>query len=209
MSKLRFNNLLILGLTTLILSTQSVSANEILERVPSGSYPVDLSHASVVWKVSHFGFSTYVGRFTDFSADLTLDSEDFTKSKVSVAIKTDSIDTAYPFAEEKDFNQTLAVDWLESEEYPLITFESTEVGPLVANRAEVTGMLSMAGETHPVVLSITLNNALASHPLKKVAAIGFSATTEIDRSEWGVDNVIQAVAANVRIEIEGEFLKAE
>jgi len=187
----------------------AVFANEILERVPSGSYPVDLSHASVVWKVSHFGFSTYVGRFTDFSADLSLDSEDFTKSTVSVAIKTDSIDTAYPFAEEKDFNKTLAVDWLESEEYPLITFESTSVGALVGNQSEVTGELSIAGETHPVILNVTLNNALESHPLKKVAAIGFSATAEIDRTLWGVSNVIQAVAANVRIEIEGEFLKAE
>ena len=209
MLKTRFKNRLILCLTAFMLTAPPVFANDILERVPSGSYPVDLSHASVVWKVSHFGLSTYVGRFTDFSADLTLDSADFTNSAVSVAIKTDSIDTAYPFADEKDFNKTLATDWFESAEYPLITFESTKVGPLVDGKSQVTGNLSMAGETHPVVLNVTLNNAIESHPINKVATIGFSATAEIDRSVWGVSNLVQAVSANVRIEIEGEFLKAE
>jgi len=81
-----------------------------LSTVPSGAYSVDITHASVIWKVSHWGFSTYVGRFNDFSADLTLDSSDFSKSSVDVDIKVDSIDTDYPFAEEKDFNKKLSED---------------------------------------------------------------------------------------------------
>ena len=41
-----------------------------LDGIPSGTYNVDITHASVVWKVSHFGFSNYVGRFNDFSNTL-------------------------------------------------------------------------------------------------------------------------------------------
>ncbi len=187
----------------------ATNANEILKQAPSGSYAVDLSHASVVFKVSHLGFSTYVGRFNDFSADLNLDTEDFTKSSVSAAIKVDSIDTAYPFPEKEDFDAKIAGEWLLSKENPLMTFTSTEVGPLLDGKSDVTGDLSMAGQTHPVVLKVTLNNATDSHPINKVAVVGFSATTELDRSVWGVDNSVPFVASDVRIELEGEFLIVE
>ena len=193
----------------LALPVVATNANEILKQAPSGSYAVDLSHASVVFKVSHLGFSTYVGRFNDFSADLNLDTEDFTKSSVSAAIKVDSIDTAYPFPEKEDFDAKIAGEWLLSKENPLMTFTSTEVGPLLDGKSDVTGDLSMAGQTHPVVLKVTLNNATDSHPINKVAVVGFSATTELDRSVWGVDNSVPFVASDVRIELEGEFLIVE
>lgn len=209
MQIVRFINQSMIFLIALMLVTYPVHAQDKLEGVPSGSYAVDLTHASVVWKVSHFGFSTYVGRFTDFSADITLDSEDFTKSSVTVAIKTDSIDTAYPFPDKEDFDTVLATDWLKSGEQPSMTFTSTTVGPLVDGKSEINGELSMAGQTHPVVLQVTLNNATASHPFNKVPALGFSATTEIDRTVWGVDKFAPAVGANVKIEIEGEFLMAK
>ena len=193
----------------LALPVVATNANEILKQAPSGSYAVDLSHASVVFKVSHLGFSTYVGRFNDFSADLNLDTEAFTKSSVSAAIKVDSIDTAYPFPEKEDFDAKIAGEWLLSKENPLMTFTSTEVGPLLDGKSDVTGDLSMAGQTHPVVLKVTLNNATDSHPINKVAVVGFSATTELDRSVWGVDNSVPFVASDVRIELEGEFLIVE
>jgi len=189
--------------------TEVPVSNNPLDGIPSGEYAVDLTHASVLWKVSHLGFSTYVGRFNDFSANLTLDTEDFTKSRVDVDIKVDSIDTDYPFADEKDFNKILTEDWFKTDEYPSIIFKATSVSALVDNKAAVSGDMTMLGETHPVVLDVTFNKAAASHPFKKVPIVGFSATTTIDRTVWGVSKNAPAIGAEVLIEIEGEFLQSK
>lgn len=182
-----------------------VSANP-LEGLPSGTYSVDLSHASVIWKVSHFGFSTYVGRFNDFSADIALDSENFEKSSVDVTIKVDSIDTDYPYPEKEDFNKELSEDWFKSTEYPSITFKATSLSELDGSAFTIDGDLTLMGQTHPVTLDATLNGATPSHPFAKVPLIGFSATTSIDRTVWGLSKYAPKIGAQVSIEIEGEFL---
>lgn len=186
--------------------TPSHAQNDPLEGVLPGDYEVDLSHASVVWKVSHLGFSTYVGRFTDFSADLSLDAKDFTQSSVDVDIKVDSIATAYPWPEEKNFDEKLSKDWFKSAEFPSITFTTTSVSPLVDSKAKVSGQMTMLGESHPVVLEVTFNKGVASHPLKKVPVVGFSATTSLDRTVWGLTKYSPNIGVEVSVEIEGEFL---
>ena len=200
---------LIFSMSFLTANAETEAPSNPLEGIPSGEYAVDLTHASVLWKVSHLGFSTYVGRFNDFSAVLTLDTEDFSKSRVDVDIKADSIDTDYPFADEKDFNKILTEDWFKTDEYPSITFKATSVSSLVDNKATVSGEMTMLGETHPVVLDVTFNKAAASHPFKKVPIVGFSATTTIDRTVWGVSRNAPAIGAEVLIEIEGEFLQSK
>jgi len=190
-----------------ITTFSSVQAQENpLEGIPSGSYTVDLTHASVVWKVSHFGFSTYVGRFNDFTSTVELDSDDFTKSSVTVAIKTDSIDTDYPNPEKEDFNKVLAEDWFKSGEHPEITFESKSVSALKGSSFSIDGELTLMGQTHAVTLDATLNGATPSHPFLKVPLVGFSAKTEIDRTAWGLSKYAPKIGAQVAIEIEGEFL---
>ncbi|MFT6100941.1 MAG: polyisoprenoid-binding protein YceI [Arenicella sp.] len=183
----------------------NANANPV-EGIPSGTYNLDLAHASVVWKVSHFGFSTYVGRFNDFSADIALDAENFEKSGVNVEIKVDSLDTDYPFPEKEDFNKVLAEDWFKSAEYPSITFTATSVSALDGSSFTIDGDLTLMGQTHPVSLDATLNGATPSHPFAKVPLIGFSATTSIDRTVWGLSKYAPKIGAQVSIEIEGEFL---
>jgi len=185
---------------------QAVNANANSLEVPSGTYNVDLSHASVIWKVSHFGFSTYVGRFNEFSADIALNAENFEKSSVDVNIKVDSLDTDYPFPEKEDFNKVLAEDWFKSADHPSITFKTTSVSALEGSNFTIEGDLTLMGETHPVTLDATLNGATPSHPFAKVPLVGFSATTSIDRTVWGLSKYAPKIGAEVSIEIEGEFL---
>jgi len=187
-----------------VVSTQAQT--DAFDGIPSGAYEVDLSHASIVWKVSHSGFSTYVGRFTDFSAALNLDTNNFTKSSVDVDIKVDSISTAYPWADEEDFDAKLSKDWFKSETYPSITFVTESVSSLIDGKAKVSGKMTMLGQTHPVVLDITFNKGAASHRFKKVPVVGFSATTSLDRTVWGLSKYAPNIGAVVTVEIEGEFL---
>lgn len=179
--------------------------DNLLAEMPSGQYQLDLSHASVLWKVSHFGFSMYPGRFTDFSVDLKLDMVDFNKSSVTVEIKTDSIETAYPYPEKENFDQVLAKDWFNSEEFPSISFVSNSVSELSDNGFTINGDLTMLGVTKPVSLNATLNKATKKHPFVGKPVIGFSANAVVDRTEWGLTKFAPSIGKDVELEIEGEF----
>lgn len=192
--------------------TSAVIADDdgaVLEGIPSGKYSVDLTHASVIWKVSHFGFSTYVGRFNDFTADIDLDTDDFAKSSVAVDIKVNSIDTAYPNPEKEDFNKKLSQSWLKSADAPSITFVSTEVSPLDGKNFTIKGEMSMAGQTHPITLNAKINGSTPSHPFVKKPLVGFAASGTIDRTTWGVSKYAPKVGAEVAVEIQGEFIQAD
>ena len=199
----------IVALLLLLTSLSSTLQADELSALPTGGYELDLGHASIVWKVSHMGFSTYVGRFTDFEVNLDLDTQDFIKSSVSVEVDVSSIATEYPWVEKEDFDKTLANDWFKAGDNPSIEFVSHKVGELSDGNGSVSGDLTMNGITKPVTLAITLNRAMVSHPIKRIPAIGFSATATIDRTEWGVSKLAQIIGTNVAIEIQGEFVFRE
>jgi len=175
----------------------------LVEGMPSGDYDLDLSHASVVWKLSHAGFSTYVARFADFDVSLNLDTAEFSKSTVDVDINIASVQTAFP--DGSSFDEKVAGKLLNAGEHPSILFKSTTVSELNGQNFTIQGDMSMNGQTHPVTLNATLNKSVLSHQFKKVPAIGFSAVTTIDRTVWGVDDYVPTIGADVTIEIEAEF----
>src|SRR5690349_2855319 len=80
----------------------------------SGQYTLDKDHASLVFKVNHLGFSTYVGRFNALEASLDFDPENIPSAKLQVIVDMKSIDVNNPkFAEE-----LRGSDWLDTEKYP-------------------------------------------------------------------------------------------
>jgi len=191
------------AVSVLSFSNVTLAENVLVEGMPSGEYQLDLSHASVVWKLNHVGFSTYIARFADFDVNLNLDTEEFTKSTVNVDIKIASVQTAFP--DGSSFNEKIANKILNAQEHPSIVFKSNAVSALNGNAFTITGDMTMNGQTHPVILNATLNKSVLSHPFKKIPAIGFSAVAMIDRTVWGVDDYAPAVGTDVKIEIEAEF----
>lgn len=178
-----------------------------LSEVPSGEYELDLAHASIVWKVNHSGLSNYVARFTDFDIQLVLDSEKLENSSVTATVKTGSVSTEYPYPEKKNFNKKLAEGkgWFNSKVFPTATFKSTKLTRINETQSKLDGELSFLGVTKPITLDVTMNGTFESHPFKNAAAIGFSATTTIQRKDWGFVKHISHVGNDVKIEIEGEF----
>jgi len=181
------------------------STAQSLDGIPSGEYTLDLTHASIIWKVNHFGLSEYVGRFNNFDATIDLNTEDFSKSSVAVEIDTGSLDTDYPNPEKEDFNEKLSSGMFDSAEFPKITFNSTSVSELDGDKFTIKGELTLLGKSLPVTLDAQLNGALESHPFTKLPTVGFGATTTIERTAWGLDDYVPNVGADVRVEIQGEF----
>lgn len=179
--------------------------------MPEGKYVLDLSHASIVWKVSHLGLSDYVARFAEFDAAIDYDPSDITKSRVTATINPMSIQTAYPFAEEKDFNKTLATEkgWFNAGEFTSIKFASTSIKMTGDKTALMQGDLTFLGVTKAVTLDVVFNGAMTRQPFSGKPTMGFSATTKLMRSEYGMTQYVPNIGDEVEVMIEGEFALSE
>lgn len=171
---------------------------------PSGTYEADVTHTNVLWSVSHFGLSTYIGRFNGISATLVLDVDKPEKSSLVAEIQTASVDANYPKADE-DFDARIAEMFLGVKEHPKITFRSTAIELGDDNTAEVTGDLTLNGVTKPVTLEVQLNGMMAEHPMTRKPVLGFSAAGTIKRSDFGSKAMQGPIGDDVDITIEAEF----
>jgi len=187
----------------LLVSTVAASAQTI--GVPSGTYVADKTHTNVLWSVSHFGLSNYIGRFDGISAKLDLNAAEPAKSKLEVTIDPASVDTNYP-PNPREFSEEIAgPKFFDAAKFPRITFVSKSIEITGADTGKVTGDLTFHGVTRPVTLDVKLNAALNPHPMSKKPAVGFSATGTIKRSEFGVNAFVGPVSDEVKLTIETEF----
>ena len=168
------------------------------------TFNLDTSHTHILFKVNHLGLSNTYGQFDDFSGQVMLDQDNPENSRVTVTIQSASIDTNHG---ERDTHLRSA-DFFNAEEYPEITFESTKVETTGDKSAKIYGELTMLGETRDVVLDADLN-FLGQHPLPQVDATvaGFTASTTINRTDFGMDAYAPAVSDAVEITINSEALK--
>ena len=176
--------------------------------LPAGNYVLDKTHAVLTAKLKHMGFSNYTVRFTKLDASFTYDPKAPEASKITVTVDPASIDTSTGAdAFGLKFNKELVGDgWLETAKYPTITFVSTKVDIGDGHTGKVTGDLTFHGVTKPVVLDVTFNGVGGSFAPLSVKT-GFSASTTIKRSEFGVSKYVPMVSDDVVLNIEVEFDK--
>ena len=180
--------------------------------VPAGDYQLDKSHASLIFRVDHLGFSKYTARFKQFDAQLKFDPANLAASSVTVSVDPRSIETDFPDPAKHDFNAALQGEqWLDVAKYPQIAFRSTAVEVIGPNAMRVTGDFTLHGVTRPLTLQATFNGGYAGHPMDPNARIGFSAQGVLKRSEFGIPYGIPApgttmgVSDEVEVIIEAEF----
>jgi polyisoprenoid-binding protein YceI len=163
------------------------------------SYSVDTVHSRVTFFVNHLGFSNSVGAFHLAESNVVFDADDWAHSSVDVRLPVQSLD----LGDLKWQTHILSADFLNAAQYPEIRFQSTSLESDGAGHGTLRGNLTLHGVTKPVVLDLRLNKS-GEHPLRKTPAVGFTATTTLHRSEFGVAAYVPAVADDllVRIEIE-------
>ncbi|WP_115512695.1 MULTISPECIES: YceI family protein [Xanthomonas] len=172
--------------------------------VASGTYTLDPSHTDVLAQWSHFGFSNPSAHFGNVDGTLVYDAADVTKSTVQVTLPLSGLNS---FTAKFD-EHLKSGDFFDAAKFPTATFKSTKVESAGANKLTVTGDLTIKDQTKPVVLDVTLNGA-GEHPMKKVAAAGFDASTTIKRSDFGVGQYAPNVSDEVKIRITTEALQAK
>ncbi|AQS41130.1 MAG: Periplasmic protein [Candidatus Tokpelaia hoelldobleri] len=195
----------VLTATALVFGISAASAQTI--GAPAGKYVNDATHTNVLWSVNHFGLSTYYGRFDDTKIKLDLaDPSKPETARLSVTINPKSVDTNFPGTPNKFSAEIAGEKFFNAAKFKTITFNSTAIKVTGDKTGEVTGDLTFHGVTKPVTLSVTFNKAYEKHPMSQKPAIGFSATGQIRRSDFGVDFLANGpVSDEVDLVIETEF----
>lgn len=175
-------------------------------------YEIDKDHTEVRFTWDHVGVSRQGGRFRDVSGTLNFDPSSPANSSVDVRIKVASISTGVTKLDEQLIRSG---EFFDAQAFPSITFRSTSVAPSAGRTAQVTGNLSMNGVTKPVILSVKWNYS-GAHPLgtinpayKEIYVSGFSATTQILRSDWGLARTVPFISDELRITIETELHRTQ
>jgi polyisoprenoid-binding protein YceI len=172
----------------------------------AGTYGFDLSHSRVGFVVRHLMVSKVRGQFSQFEGTVVV-AENPTDSKVEVSIDAASIDTR----DETRDNHLRSADFFEADSNPKLTFASTAVRHVKGNDFEVDGDLTIHGTTKPVTLKVELEGVLTDP--WGMSRAGFTASTEIDREDWGLtyNQALEAggvvIGKKITIEIEAEVVK--
>jgi polyisoprenoid-binding protein YceI len=169
---------------------------------PSGTYGMDTSHTSVHWSISHLGLSIYTARFDRVNGTLEWNAAAPERSTLTADIDAASVSTGLPSFDDK----LEGTDYFSAAAHPRITFVSTAIERTGPTTGRVTGNLTMRGVTRPVVMDVTFNGGMFNM-FARTHAIGFSATTTINRSDWGLTANLPVIGEQVTIRIETEFLR--
>lgn len=171
-----------------------------------GAYTLDKEHASLVWKIDHLGFSRYIGRFNEFDASLDFDPENVANSQLEVIIDTASLDVNNPSFED----DLRGSDWFDVENFPQAIYRTTSLIETISEDTFVfEGDLTLLGTTAPVQMTVTFNGG-ARNFLTRKYTLGFSATAEFNRSDFGLDNMVAfGVGDDIQLEVHVEFQAAD
>ncbi|EFF93261.1 YceI like family protein [Streptomyces sp. e14] len=146
----------------------------------TGDYTIDPAHSTLGFTARHAMVTNVKGRFTEFTGTLHLDGADPAASTATLDIAMDSIDTG---SADRD-GHLKSADFFKTEEFPSMTFRSTEAEALGGDDYRITGDLTILGVTKPVTIDLEFNGA-AKDPFGN-ERVGFEGKTEILRSEWGL-----------------------
>lgn len=143
------------------------------------TWKIDSAHASANFAVRHMMVSTVRGRLGTVEGTLEFDPENPEAGKVNVEIDAASIDTGVV---DRD-NHLRSGDFLDVENFPQISFESTDIEVTGDNTGKVTGNLTIRNQTRPVTLNVQYLG-VNTNPFDGSQSVGFEANTTINREDW-------------------------
>lgn len=148
----------------------------------AATYQIDPAHTSVEFSVKHMMFSTIKGKFTDLAGEIVFDEGNPAASSVNATINVTSVSTG----DTNRDNHLRSADFFDVEKYPTISFTSKSVEPLGRDATyRIVGDLTMHGVTREIVLEAA-HLGTGKDPWGGTR-VGVTATTTIDRKDWGLN----------------------
>jgi polyisoprenoid-binding protein YceI len=168
----------------------------------SDTWQLDPAHSSAQFSVRHLGISTVRGAFTKLKGTLQYSPADPSKASVDVTIDAASIDTRV----EKRDDDLRSDHFFDVQKFPTITFKSKRVESAGTDKLKVTGDLTM----HGVTKEVTLDVEGPSKPFNDGRGhlhLGISATTTLNRTDFGVSGSPAVVGNEISVTIDAELVQ--
>ena len=189
-------------MSRIALTSVAVLAISALAAAQAGTWQIDPNHSAAQFSVRHLGVSTVRGAFTKVSGSATYDTANPSKDTVDVTIDASSIDTRVQMRD----NDLRSPNFLDVQKYPTITFKSKESKAAGAGKLQIVGDLTIHGVTKEVVLDVDGPSAQIKDPWGN-QRIGASATTKINRNDFGIKGLPGVVGDDISITIDTELIQ--
>jgi len=166
-------------------------------------YTIMTKVSRVAFNLEHQGFIQLFGTLRVTQGTLTFDSTDWNKSHVDVSMPVSSLDMG-----DGPWNGQIRgdVEWAPLFNTSTITFHSTRLKRIDATHGTMTGELTLAGVTRPVTLKLRVNK-IGKNDVSEAPSVGFSATTTIKRSAFGVSAYEDLVGDDISVQIQIEAMQ--
>lgn len=147
----------------------------------AGEYTIDTVHSAIVFRVKRAGISYIYGSFHKMDGTVVIDAD---PAKSSIEI---NVDATKVFSGNADRDKHLiGPDFLNTAQFPKLTFKSTAIKAAGEAKYEVTGDLTMNGVTKSVTAMVEHMGG-GANPMKPDGAIaGFHGTLTVKQSEFNV-----------------------
>lgn len=166
-------------------------------------YRLDPVHTRVMFAVSHAGFSNAIGTVSGSTGALQFDPQNWAAAKLEVRVPLERIDLGDDNWNDAAMGRRL----LNVDAYPEATFVSTRIEPIDAEHASVFGVMQLHGVKREIKLDVKLNS-LKRHPMPPFRhTVGFSATTVLNRMDFGIDAWKAVIGNQVELRIEAEAVR--
>jgi polyisoprenoid-binding protein YceI len=169
------------------------------------AYRLDAAGSSVAFAVD-FGPDVIAGRMPILSADMTLDFDSPSQSRVTVLLDAAGAAAGFPFATQALTGPSV----LATAEHPAIRFETTafRAQPGPGARAEIDGLLTIRGIAQPVTLAAEIfqREGAAEGDL---STLSVHMATAVSRAAFGADGWSDMVGDAVRIRIVARIVRAD
>lgn len=168
-------------------------------------YRIDYVHSRIEFLCSHLGFTQSRGEFHNWEGKLEFSSKDWTQSKVRVSIDIGSLDL-----NDEAWNRSmLGRRYFNAQRFPKAEFRSSEVHQLNESSGYIQGQLTLLGVTQPIKVDFVVNK-IGVHPLTLRPTVGFSGTSQLSRSAFGMraDSRMVGDIVALRFEIEASRVPA-
>jgi len=165
-------------------------------------FRMDPVHSQVLVSVDHDGYSHPVGRMKIKAGWIGFDEDDWSTAKVVADVDAASVDFG-----DTDWNDAVTGKrFLDAKGFPLAHFESTTVQKSDAQHGILRGNLDLRGFTHEIEIPFTLNRIGATIFSGMQTLAGFSATANLDRTQFGMTAFPKAVGTQVEVRLEVEAI---
>lgn len=167
----------------------------------AGSYIIDPTHSSVLFSVSHLGYSQTTGRFNKLSGNIEWNPAEPEKTSLNLTIKTASVDSNLPDRDAHLRNP----DYFNADVFPEITYKTTSVKKIDDDTYEFTGDVTLLGVTKPLTTQVDFIGA-GTDPWGGYRVGGTTRFT-IKRSDFGMSYGAPAVGDEVSLVVDIEGIR--